>query len=189
MQDFYYLVLAQAAHSTTAATEHASAPSILETIAYSNVINVAIVFIFLGWLINKYNLFSGISQSQKKIIDDLIKAEKSKEDSIKQLKSAEEKLHKAKEDADNIISEAEKIALKIKADIISDAEKEADRIIQQAQKVIKTEQKLAAIEMQNNLTNAALEVAKDNIKSSLDQNWHQKIIQDFVDHLSTVKVK
>ncbi|MEW5822091.1 MAG: F0F1 ATP synthase subunit B [Cyanobacteriota bacterium] len=194
MENFFCLILASAdsaaktAHTAASEAAH-EAPKFIDQLIHSNVYSVIIAFALIYWLVKRYNLLSGIDDAQKKTIDDLRSAEKSKEDAINQLKEAEKRLSKAKEEADQIIENAEKLAIKIKADIIAEAEKDAERILKQASKSIQNEKELAREDLKRNLTFAAVEVAKDNIKNSLDENWHRKIIQDFVDNLSNVKVK
>lgn len=171
------------------ASAETNPPDLFETIIGSNVINVILVFTFLTFIIRKYNLLGGLDNSQKKIIEDLRKAEKTKEDSINQLKEAEEKLKNAKQEADRIIHEAEKFALIQQEDIINKAQQEAERIIQQAQKAIMNEQEQAINDLRQKLTKAAVEVAKDNIVIAMDENWQKKLIHDFVEDLSHAKVK
>ena len=183
------MILASADAATHEAAKHADHPSFFDLLIHSNIINIAIAFAIIAWAIKKFNLLSGIDDAQKKIIDDLRNAEVSKEKAIETLKEAEVQLSKAKNEADTIIKNTEKLALKMKEDIIKEAEADAERILLQAKKAIENEKEQARIEIQRNLTAAALEVAKDNIKTSLDDNWHQQIVQDFVDNLSNVKVK
>lgn len=180
-----YLVFAQAEHAVEETAK--SHPSLIELIAQSNVINVTIVVLFLGYLVHRYKLFSGIDTQQAKIIEELQNAEKNRELAIKQLNEAQEKLNQAKDEADKIIKEAENIASVMQNEIINKAHKDAEKIVEQARKVIENEKKMVVVELQRNLTTAALEVAKDNIKTSLDDNWQRKLIQDFVDNLDKVK--
>lgn len=194
MNSIYCLLLASAepvadaAHAAHDAAAH-HGPTLWELFVHSNVANFAIAICLIIWLIKKYNLLGGLDTAQQKIINDLRNAETSKQEAIKTLKEAEEKLSTAKEEADEIIKNAEEYALKIKEGIISDANKDAERILVQAKKAIETEKEQARVELQKNLTVAAIEVATDNIQSSLDEQWHQKIIGDFVENLSNVKVK
>lgn len=185
MLNSLYLIFAQVEHAAGEAAK--SHPSLIETIAASNVINVTIVVVFLGYLIHRYKLFSGVDAAQAKIVEDLQNAEKNREIALKELKDAEEKLSHAKDEAEKIIKEAENIAIVMKNEIIEKANQDAERIIEQGRKVIENEKKVALSELQKNLTVAALEVAKDNIKTSLDDNWQRKLIQDFVDNLDKVK--
>lgn len=188
MFNTFYLILASAESAGHEAAKHVP-PSLFDLIIHSNIVNIAIAFAIIAWAVKKFNLLGGIDESQKRIIEELRSSEKTKENTIKQLKQAEEQLSKAKEEADAIVKNAEKLAVKIKEDITAEAEKDAERIMKQAQKAIHNEKEQAKAEIQRNLTAAALEVAKDNIRDSLDENWHKSIIKDFVDNLSNVKVK
>lgn len=188
MDTLFYLIIASAEHAAGSSAEH-TAPSFFDMVIHANVINIVIAFALIFWLVKRYNLLAGLDSAQKKIIEDLRNSEKSKGDAIKELKEAEERLSKAKDEADQIIEKAEVLASKIKADIIAEAEKDAERIMLQAKKTIENEKEVARAEIQKNLTLAAVEVARDNIKNSLDDNWHRQIIQNFVENLSNVKVK
>ncbi|MGD9580174.1 MAG: F0F1 ATP synthase subunit B [Vampirovibrionia bacterium] len=187
MYNTFYLILASAESAGHEAAKHAP-PGIFDLIIHSNIVNIAIAFAIIAWAVKKFNLLGGIDDSQKKIIDELRSSEKTKENALKQLEDAEIRLGKAKEEADLIIKNAEKLAAKIKEDITAEAERDAERILLQAQKAIQNEKEQAKAEIQKNLTAAALEVAKDNIRDSLDENWHKSIINDFVNNLSNVKV-
>lgn len=188
MYNTFYLILASTESAGHETAKHVP-PSLFDLIIHSNIINIAIAFAIIAWAVKKFNLLGGIDDNQKRIIDELRSSEKTKENTIKQLKQAEEQLSKAKEEANTIIKNAENLAIKIKDEMTAEAEKDAERIMQQAQKAIHNEKEQAKAEIQKNLTAAALEVAKDNIAVSLDDNWHKSIIQDFVNNLSNVKVK
>lgn len=188
MYNTFYLILASAEGAGHEVAKKVP-PSLFELVIGSNIINIAIAFAIIAWAVKKFNLLGGIDESQKRIIDDLRSSEKTKENTLSQLKQAEEQLSNAKKEAERIVQNAEKLAIKMKEDIIAEAEKDAVRILLQAEKAIHNEKEQAKAEIQKNLTAAALEVAKDNIRDSLDDNWHKSIIQDFVDNLSNVKVK
>lgn len=188
MNSFVYLIFASADAASHSA-KHAAEPGIFISLVHANVFGVLLAFVFLAWVMKRFNVLSSIDKAQKKIIDDLKTAVSSKESSLKELEDAEERLSKAKEDAEVILNKAEESALRMKEEIIMEAEIEAKKIIEHAKKAVINEQEQARAELQRNLTIAAVEVAKDNIKTSIDDNWHKKIIQDFVDNLSEIRVK
>lgn len=193
MINFGPLILAseEAANTAGHAVEHAPTffTIYIEPLINSNFPNFLIAVAIIAWLVLKYNLLSGIGATQKKIIEDLENAVKNKDEAIANLKIAETKLNNAKNEADKIIQDAEKTAMKIRDEIIKDAEQEAVKIIEYAKKAIENEQEAAKTELRHKLTAAAVEVARDNIINSLNEDWHKQIISDFVEKIPNIKVK
>lgn len=187
MLDFLHFIIA--APEPIHDLSHAEGPSLWMSILHSNVIFVSTVVIGLI-LLMKYMNFTQkfIDAPRQKIIDELNNAKQEKESAIAALKEAEEKLNNAKNEADTIIANAQDQAEKMKEHIVTEANKEAERLLDQAQRNITAEREAAIVEMKKRLALAAVEVAEDQIITSLDQNWQESIIKDFVENLSNVKV-
>ncbi len=188
MFDKIYFIMAAIDESASEAAEHAHL-SLFDLVIHSNIIFICIAFGLVYWLIKRYNLLSGIDKTQTDIVNNIHEAIKNREEAIKQLKEAEKSLGSARDEANKILEDAENTAKVLKEQIIKDAETQAHKILEQAHKTIENEKKQAASDIQQRLTNAAIEVARDNIKQSLDENWHKQMIENFVNDLSNIKVK
>jgi F-type H+-transporting ATPase subunit b len=183
----FFFIIAQAHEALPDAAEHAE-PGFFMTLIHTNIINIIIAFGFIAWLVKRYNLFSGIETTQNKIIANIQESIKVKETSIDQLKEAERSLESAHEEAQSIILQAEKSALHIKEEIIQEAREDAEKIVEHARKIAENERTRITTELETNLTIAAVEVAREHIKKSLDEGWQKQLINDFVENMSNLRI-
>lgn len=142
-------------------------------------VNFLILYIVLKKVL--FNKVNGIlDERQKKTLESIKKTEDS-------LKEAEEIKLKNQEELKNIKSEGKKIveANKKKAnelydEIIADAHKEADLIMERANTEIEREKQKAEDEIKKKSIDIAVMLSEKALNETIDEKKHREIIDDFI---------
>ncbi len=145
-------------------------------------VNTIILFAILYWLLRK-PVSNFISNGIESIVNKFEKAKKEKEEALNLLKEAEKKLEEAKEEAQRIVSYAEEMAQREKEQIISDAKQTAERVIKMADEEIEKEACKAKEELKKFAVQKAIEIAEGRIKSSITPELNKKLIESSLEKL------
>ncbi|MEO2065365.1 MAG: F0F1 ATP synthase subunit B [Desulfurobacteriaceae bacterium] len=145
-------------------------------------VNTIILFAILYWLLRK-PVSNFISNGIESIVNKFEKAKKEKEEALNLLKEAEKKLEEAKEEAQRIVSYAEEVAQREKEQIISDAKQTAERVIKMADEEIEKEAYKAKEELKKFAVQKAIEIAEGRIKSSITPELNKKLIESSLEKL------
>ncbi|RKQ63157.1 F-type H+-transporting ATPase subunit b [Thermovibrio guaymasensis] len=145
-------------------------------------VNTIILFAILYWLLRK-PVSNFISNGIDSIVNKFEKAKKEKEEALNLLKEAEKKLEEAKEEAQRIVSYAEEVAQREKEQIISDAKQTAERVIKMADEEIEKEAYKAKEELKKFAVQKAIEIAEGRIKSSITPELNKKLIESSLEKL------
>jgi len=164
-------------------------PSLLETIFHSNVINFALVLAILYWLIRKFNLMASIDRKQQEIVASVKKSEEEKALQEQNLYKARNEIQNVSSEVENIINEANKIASGIVDRIKTDAEVQVKEIEHKKLKTIDAHKQGVTSKLSKDVAKAAFIIAEDHIKQALNEELHNKFINDFIDNLDNIKVK
>lgn len=136
-----------------------------------------IVFLILLFVLSKYAwkpILSAVKSREQKIEETLQQAEKTKEE-IQKLKADNEKLlHQARLEYDNIIKEAREVKEKMIAQAKTEAQKEAQKIIQSAQESINAQKAAAIAELKQQVASLSIEIASKILKKELSNPDAQK---------------
>jgi len=149
-------------------------------------VNTIILFAILYWLLRK-PISNFISNGIESIVSKFEKARKEKEEALNLLKEAEKKLEEAKEEARKIVSYAEEVAAKEKEQIIEEARQTAERIIKMADEEIEKEVYKAKEELKRFAAQKAIEIAEAKIRSSITPELNKKLIEISLEKLGGVK--
>lgn len=140
-------------------------------------INVFILFVLLSYL-----LFNPVRQvlkkRQEKITADRETAIKDKEDALSLKEEYEARLKVADKEAEAILSEARKKALKNEENIINDAKAEAARIIERAKVEAELEKNKAADRIKQEIIEVATLMAGKIVAVSIDEAEQNKLIEE-----------
>ena len=149
-------------------------------------VNTIILFAILYWLLRK-PISNFISNGIESIVSKFEKARKEKEEALNLLKEAEKKLEEAREEARKIVSYAEEVAAKEKEQIIEEARQTAERIIKMADEEIEKEVYKAKEELKRFAAQKAIEIAEAKIRSSITPELNKKLIEISLEKLGGVK--
>ncbi len=167
--------------------EHAGG-EVLDTIFFSNIINVIIVILFFVWLFRKFNLLSFIGKRKEEILEALKNLEQEKKIKQNYLKETKIKVQNVNREVEKIIDDGEQVAESISERIIKEAEEEAAEIQKKAHALIESERKVASNRVVQEVTTAAFVIAEQHIKEAIDHRLQHKYINEFIDSLDNVKV-
>ncbi|KAB1438587.1 F0F1 ATP synthase subunit B [Candidatus Galacturonibacter soehngenii] len=142
-------------------------------------INVFILFIFLSYML--FNPTRKLLEARKnKVRNDQDIATKEKEDAISLKESYETKLKDINKEAETILSNARKQALKNEAKIIEEAKLEASRIIERANNEVELEKKRVVDEMKQEMIAIASLMAGKVVANAIDTNVHDTLIEETI---------
>jgi F-type H+-transporting ATPase subunit b len=172
---------AQAAHEAA----HHAAPA-LGSWAYilqSNVINVAIVALFLGFMLSKLNLGKTINGKQQRVIDEIDSAEVRQKEAETKLDALSKRTNELEAEVQQIINEAKANAERLKTSILEDAETQAEKLRQNALKRLALEEKQRLAETQRRLMDEAVLATKALLENTLSQEDRIQSVEAFIDQL------
>jgi len=136
-----------------------------------------VIFVLLLFLLSKYAwkpILSAIKSREQNIENALKEAQKAKEE-IQKLKSDNEKLlQQARLEYDNIVKEAREIKEKMIAQAKDEAQKEAQKILKNAQETINAKKSAAIAEIKQQVASLSIEIASKILKKELSNSDTQK---------------
>lgn len=140
-------------------------------------INVLILFALLSYLL--FNPAKQMLERRKeKIASDLETAQKDKTDALTLKEEYDEKLRNVEKEAEVILSDARKKAMKNEDKIIAEAREEAARIIAHAHSEAELEKKKAADDIKKEIIHVATLMANKVIAVSIDDSMQDKLIEE-----------
>lgn len=115
-----------------------------------------------------------ISAREKRIEDQLMEAERVRQD-MKNLKSEHQKLLvEAKEERDRIVADARKMSDKLYAEAKEKADNEAKAIVEDAKTAIHYEKMKAMTDIKNEIANMSIEIAEKILREELSEQSKQE---------------
>ncbi|WP_194089931.1 F0F1 ATP synthase subunit B [Vibrio hibernica] len=140
-----------------------------------------IAFVLFVWFCMKYvwpPLMAAIENRQKNIADGLAAADRAAKDLGLAQANASDKLKEAKKAAAEIIDQANKRKNQILEESQNDAKVERQKILDQGRAEIETERNRARDELRKQVAVLAMAGAEKILERSIDQSVHQDILND-----------
>lgn len=142
-------------------------------------VNVLILFIIASYLF--FDPVRNFLQSrQSRIKNDLATAETEKNLAMEMKAEYEAKLKDINKEAEEILSDARKKAMKNEARILDEAKAEAARIMEQARKEAQLEKKRAADDMKKEMVAIASAMAGKVVAASIDTTVQDSLIDETI---------
>jgi len=170
--------------STHAAAEEGG---FMHYILESNVINIVLAALVLGFLVKKFNLLAGIDTQQRKVAETVETTERQRAEALAQLEEAKRRTANLNAEVEEILKNAKESAEALSSQILADARTESAKIVENAKKRVELEQRAAAKELERRLLNDALSDAREELTQSLSSNDRARSVESFLDELKTVK--
>lgn len=136
-----------------------------------------VVFILLWVVLGKFAfkpIANALKEREQNIETALKSAEAAKIEMANLTSKNEALLNEAREERSRIIAEAKVAAEKVKNDIVSKAQAEADVKVRQALNEIENQKRAALAELKNQVGTVALEIAEKVIRKELKSNADQQ---------------
>ncbi len=141
-----------------------------------------VISIFVLYILLSYLLFNParnlLKNRQEKIKNDIDTAAKDKEEAAKMKAEYEERIKNIDKEAETILSDARKKALKKEAKIVEEAKEEAARIISRAKEEAELEKKHAADDVKKEIISIASIMAGKVVSASIDTTVQDGLIEE-----------
>ncbi len=119
--------------------------------------------------------------------EELDKARISNEEAEKLKAEYEADIAKARDEANEIISSANRTAIRKSDEIIANANREAMAIRNKAENDIELERKAAVNEIKDEIGSMAVDIASKVIEREVNEKDHKKLIDEFIENVGDVK--
>ena len=148
----------------------------------------AIVFYFLWkWVIPRVNQL--LEERRQQIQGEIERAEATRGEADHLLADYREQLAGARDEANRIIEEGRRTADQLRRDLQAKAEEEASATVARAQDEIRAERDRVFQELRAQVGSIAVEIAARVVGQSLDEKTHQRLIDEFIDDVSSGAAK
>ena len=158
-----------------------------DQIIHSNVLNLLLVLLVIGWALRKQNVGAGIESQRQKIADELQAVEHQKQTALAQLETVKKQTANLQSEVNGILKNAQESAETISAQLLSDAHTEAGKIVENAKKRVVLEQRAALKNLQARLLTEAVDEAREEMARSLSVADQKRSVEAFLDDLSAMK--
>jgi F-type H+-transporting ATPase subunit b len=168
-------------------TGHHDPLPLWEYLLQSNVFNVLLVVLFLGWVFKKVNLPQTFERQRENILLDLETAEQQHKRALAELETLKTKTANLSQEVDGILKTARESAEAVSAQIIENAKQEANKIVETSRRRVELEQKAAAKSLEARLMNDALQQVRETLTQEMDQKSQDRSVEAFLEELSQAK--
>lgn len=175
--------LMQAAEDHAAVEEHN--PILPET---SEIIFGTLAFLIVFVALVKFafpKMKEALAERTAKIQGEMEKAEADRKEAEKLQEEYRTQLAGAREEANKVIEEARATAEQMRRDLQAKAEEEAQATVARAQAEIGAERDRAFQELRAQIGSIAVELAERVVGQSLDEQAHQRLIDEFIDEVAS----
>ncbi len=151
-------------------------------------INMVLTFLFLKKFLFKpvQKMIRSRQDEVKKLYDD---AEQAKAEAIEMKENYARSIANAREEAQQIISDATQNAQTRSDVIVSEAKQEAAHLLEKAEAEIQREKKKAINEAKDEISDLALSIASKVVENDLDKERHEQLILKLLDEAGDVQWK
>jgi F-type H+-transporting ATPase subunit b len=144
----------------------------------------AILFFFTWrWVLPRFKQV--LEERRAQIQGEMEKAEAERKEAEKLQGEYRKQLAGAREEANRIIEEARATAEQMRRDLQARAEEEAQATVGRAQEEIRAERDRAFQELRAQIGSIAVELAERVVGQSLDEQAHQRLIDEFIDEVAS----
>lgn len=148
---------------------------------------ITLIAMFALFLMLSYLLFNPARELMRKRQENIQKnmdtAAKEKEDAIQFKAEYDAKLKEVDKEAEEILADSRKKALKKESDIVGEAKEEANRILERANREIELEKSKVKDEVKQEMISVATAMAGKIVESSLDEEKQSQLIADTLEEM------
>lgn len=154
----------------------------------SNLFNFVLMLVFLGWIIDKFNLADILEKNRQKIEDRINLAKSEKESAINTLFETQEYSKEVEREAGEIISKSEHNAVLVGEKLLDDAIKQKELFSSSVEKTISSNIETTRLNLINDIADKVIEKSRTYIENRLkeDRSLHMKYITESIDALREV---
>ncbi|MBV6479477.1 MAG: ATP synthase subunit b [Ignavibacteria bacterium] len=145
-----------------------------------------VIFVILLFILKKIAwkpLLTSLHSREQHISDSIEKAEKLHEDAKSLVEQHKQNLAEANSQSMKIINDSKEMANKLKDEIVSKAQEDSRKLIEQAKAEIKHEKETAMADLRNEVSDLAIKAAEKILQDNLDEAKQKKIVNDFISQI------
>lgn len=129
-------------------------------------------------------ILNSLSERESFIKESVERAETAKKEAEELLEENKKNLARAEEDAQKVIAQGREYAENLKSQILAESKTEAKKLIDDASIEIERKNVEAFNNLKGEIASIAVGAAEKIIRSNLDKEKQEKIVNDFIDDLS-----
>ncbi|MSP12757.1 MAG: ATP synthase F0 subunit B [Chloroflexi bacterium] len=145
----------------------------------SQIINFAVLLFLLQRLLYK-PLMNTMAARRQRIEESLEEADRVRQQAATAQKEYDGQLEKARREGQEAIARATTASKKVEEEILADAQKQKEAIIQSGREQIEQERARALAELQEQVVDLSIAAARKVVGTNLDDQTHRKLIRDFL---------
>ncbi|MDY6935863.1 MAG: F0F1 ATP synthase subunit B [Spirochaetota bacterium] len=150
------------------------------------VITFLVLFLIL-WKAAWKPIIEALGARAEKVKGDIERAESNRIEAEKLLAQHKEMMDKAKDEANNIITESRSHAEKVKSDMIEKANEESKEIIEKAKREINLAKDKAIIDLKAEVVNLSTDIASKIITTNLKPEDQRDLVEEVLKNLESQK--
>jgi F-type H+-transporting ATPase subunit b len=149
-----------------------------------------LIFVALWLLLRKFAfpaIFAAVEAREKALEDAIAAAKRDREEAAKLLEEHRRQIDAARADAQRLIAEGGKAGEKIRTEMIEEARRQQQEILDRARQEIGVERDRAIAELRREAVDLAIRGASKVIERNLDDDTNRKIVERFLGDLQPAK--
>ena len=154
---------------------------------------ITMLSMFVLFLLLSYLLFNPardlLQKRQNGIQEQMEKAEQDRNDAERFKAEYDAKLKNVAKEADEILAETRRKALKKESDIVNEAKEEAARVLDRANREVELEKNKVKDEVKQEMISVAAVMAGKIVAASLDENKQSQLIADTLEEMGDETLK
>lgn len=151
--------------------------------AWESFVYAIVAFAVLYWLLSKYAfgpLFGVMEKRNDQIQEQLVTAEKNRQESEQLLREQRQAIQDARKEAYDIMEQARKTSGKQADDMLAQAKAEASNLKENALKEIENEKNKAVDALRNQVSAMSVLIASRIIEKQIDENDQKQLIDQYL---------
>jgi F-type H+-transporting ATPase subunit b len=146
-----------------------------------------IVLLLILWKAAWKPIVEALDARAEKVRDDIMNAEKARQEAEKLLQQHKEMMNKARDESSQILARGKTEAERMKSEILEKASKESRDITERAKKEIEMAKDNALIDIKNEVITLSTDIASKIIQKNMNPNDQKSLVEEVLNKIRTVQ--
>jgi F-type H+-transporting ATPase subunit b len=143
-----------------------------------------LLLIFILYKLAWKPILSAVENREQRIQESLDKAEQAQKEADEKMETYQKMIEEAKKETQDIIAKGRKTAESLREDIVTKANEESSRIVENAKKDISLEREKALEEIRNLVVDLSMSAASKLVNRSLTDQDHKKLVEGYLKEIN-----
>src|SRR6266850_1395103 len=146
-----------------------------------------IIFLLLFWILKKYAfpaILSSVEAREKALEEAIESAKRDRDEAARLLAEHKAQIEGARDDAQQLITEARSVAEKMRADVLEKTRQEQQEMLERARRDLQAERDKAVAQLRREAVDLAIAGAGKVIEENLDTDKNRKLVEEFLSSLA-----